>query len=1142
MDGVLDKSVFSNQDFNNPAKITLGNIVCGGQNFGGSMDEIRIWSLARSAADINEKMNCTLEGNETGLLAYYPTGSQDCGGCSEGTNTFIDKTANANHGAMQNGAYVSLSTANITDCPSCANGTISIATNPTNQSVSIGETASFNLLASGNNLSYQWYRSTNGGTDFSEIVGATEQAYSFTVTTNGQNGWQFKCFVSNGCDVQSSTAATLSLPCPTQTLSSITGPAAPCVDNYYTYFVTPNPNIVSWSWTFPADWSVTHSENMIFVKSGAASGTISVTGTDACGVQTAVQTAEVVPVVVSITTQPISQTVNEGTAVVFSTAVSNDGGTTTYLWQESSDGGATYSNIPGADAATYSIDPVTLSHDDRRFRCVVSNTCLRDTSTLATLKVNCSTTAPPTPAAISGGALICPNVSLTYSIAPVSGATSYLWALPSGWTGNSTSTSINAMSNGTGGLLKVKAVNACGISGEQTLPISINQAPCRRGVHFDGVDDHLTIGQNAQALSDDLTISFWIKPEFLTGEQTLIFNGREFIIGLSNNQVRYKHSDDCCGYDNTVDMVFAGNMEIGKWANIAITRATANRTLSFYLNGNFVQNQIYGDAFAQPGNNTTDLIFGAGKNGAWANFKGSLDEIKIWNAVRTVDELKQDMVCYPVGNEPNLKAYYDFETGQPYGDNLAVTSFPNLASTYGVASVQNMAMSGTASNIVSGDLPSFLFQDLDGDGFGGANVGCNYTGPSVTNSTDCDDQNSSINPNTIEICNGIDDDCSGIADDIPNVLASPNVPVPIPAGQTITSTLSVNSPTTSLLDLNVLHLNISHIWIADLTVKLKSPQGTEVTLLDAICGDQDDILINFDDESTANYSTIPCPPINNGTYKPLSPLSAFDGENPNGIWTLTVIDVYEDSGVLNTWSIRFPSTPITLYADSDGDGYGNAAVSIQACSTHAGYVSDTTDCDDSNSQVYPGATEVCNSYDDDCDGSIDEGLDSVWYADADGDGYGNASVSVQACTQPSAYVANSDDCDDNNNAINPNAEEVLNGLDDDCNGILDDTTVVSSIKHISGEKPENIRFTLLPNPADDVLHIIFTGNEVALGRIEIFNPIGQRILIQDIHFEPGKKDAFQIGHLPQGSYSLIFSRMDGARSSERFIIMRGSKR
>ena len=1143
VDGVLDRTVSSNQDFNNPAKITLGNIVCGGQNFGGSMDEIRIWNISRTANEIIEKMNCTLLGNEAGLLAYYPASSQDCGACSAGTNAFLDKTASENHGFMQNGANTSLSTVNLSDCPNCSNGAVLITTEPADQFVSIGGTATFTLIASGNNLSYQWYRSTNAGITFSEISGATTNEYRLTVNSSAQNGWQFKCYVSNGCDLKSSTPAALSLPCPAQTLSNVTGPVSPCVDNYYTYFVNPNPNIVTWNWTTPAGWLVTNFENMIFVKPAASAGTISVTGIDACGVSTALQTFSVVPVEVSILTQPISQTVNEGTAVQFSIAVANGGGTTTYLWQESSDDGASYSIIAGATTATYSIPNATLSYDDRIFRCIVSNACLTDTSETVTLVLNCTAAAPAIPAAISGASLICPNTSLTYSIASVAGATHYLWTLPSGWTGSSIGTNIAVTANGTGGILAVKAVNDCGSSDDQAIPISINPNPCRRAVHFDGVDDHLSIGQNGQALSGDMSISFWVKPDRLAGEQTLIFNGREFIISLSNGRIRYKHSDDCCGYDNTVDMIFPVNLEQGQWTHASITRETANRTVHFYLNGNFIQSQTYGGSTAQPGDNTTDMILGAGKNGAWANFKGTLDEIKIWTGVRTMDELKQDLVCIPTGNEPGLNAYFDFEAGQAFGDNMGVTNFSNLANSYGMASVQNLAMSGTASNVVSGDQPSFLYQDLDGDGFGGAIVGCNYTGSTVTNSADCDDQNSLVNPNAVEICNGMDEDCSGIADDLPNLIASTNVPVPIPEGQTITSILLINSPTTTLLDLNVLNLRISHIWIADLTVTLRSPQGTEITLLQSVCGDQDDMLLNFDDESVAGYGTFPCPPTNNGTYRPFSPLSAFDGENPNGTWTLTVIDVYEDAGVLHDWSIAFPSVPLTLYADLDGDGFGDPSSSLQACITELGYVSNADDCDDNNPSIHPGALEICNDLDDDCNGQVDDNAGPIWYVDADGDGYGNAPEFMQACLQPFGYVANSEDCDDGNSAVYPNATEIVNGLDDDCDGMIDDSTSVSTTEHIfdaSGHQyPKDIQFALRPNPADDMLRVVFSGDEWTVGRLEIFNPIGQCIQMQEIRVSAGSEVILRTDHFPQGNYFLIFRRADGVIVGERFVIFRG---
>lgn len=131
----------------------------------------------------------------------------------------------------------------------------------------------------------------------------------------------------------------------------------------------------------------------------------------------------------------------------------------------------------------------------------------------------------------------------------------------------------------------------------------------------------------------------------------------------------------------------------------------------------------------------------------------------------------------------------------------------------------------------------------------------------------------------------------------------------------------------------------------------------------------------------------------------------------------------------------------TYYLDADGDGYGSST-STQACSAPVGYVSITGDCNDSNNAVHPGATETCNSIDDDCDGSIDEGLLTTYYLDADGDGFGG-STSIQACFPTAGYVLISGDCNDNNNAVNPDAIEICNGIDDDCDGGIDNGLVLT---------------------------------------------------------------------------------------------------
>lgn len=132
--------------------------------------------------------------------------------------------------------------------------------------------------------------------------------------------------------------------------------------------------------------------------------------------------------------------------------------------------------------------------------------------------------------------------------------------------------------------------------------------------------------------------------------------------------------------------------------------------------------------------------------------------------------------------------------------------------------------------------------------------------------------------------------------------------VPVAIGTvpvTITSELDVTGVGT-ITDVNVLNLAGAHTWVEDLTFTLTSPGGTSVTLMSGPCGNFDDFDINFDDEAaSANF---PCPPNDGQTYQPANPLSAFDGENADGTWTLTVVDAFNgDGGSLNSWSLEFES-------------------------------------------------------------------------------------------------------------------------------------------------------------------------------------------------------------------------------------------
>jgi hypothetical protein len=112
---------------------------------------------------------------------------------------------------------------------------------------------------------------------------------------------------------------------------------------------------------------------------------------------------------------------------------------------------------------------------------------------------------------------------------------------------------------------------------------------------------------------------------------------------------------------------------------------------------------------------------------------------------------------------------------------------------------------------------------------------------------------------------------------------------------------------------------------------------------------------------------------------------------------------------------------LVFYKDMDGDGYTDGTTSV-GCSAPSGYVLSALlgDCNDEDNQINPGKTEICDGIDNNCNGQIDEGVLLVFYRDQDGDGYGYANNSTQACSQPAGYVSNSSDCDDNNANLHPN--------------------------------------------------------------------------------------------------------------------------
>ena len=221
----------------------------------------------------------------------------------------------------------------------------------------------------------------------------------------------------------------------------------------------------------------------------------------------------------------------------------------------------------------------------------------------------------------------------------------------------------------------------------------------------------------------------------------------------------------------------------------------------------------------------------------------------------------------------------------------------------------------------------------------------------------------------------------------------------------------------------------------------------------------------------------------------------------------------------------------TYYADSDGDGYGNPGSSIQTCSATlpTGYSSNNLDCNDANNGINPGISEVCDGVDNNCNGTIDENLTlNTYYADSDGDGYGNPVSSIQNCGHISGYVDNKDDCDDLNSLVYPFVNDIPgNAIDENCDGVDGYLSINNSL--------QAFHVKVFPNPAVNFIQL--SGNLFGICQVRIINIQGQIILDCSIKLQDLVN--LNVNDILPGSYMLEISHLDsGLKGLTKLLIIR----
>jgi hypothetical protein len=430
------------------------------------------------------------------------------------------------------------------------------------------------------------------------------------------------------------------------------------------------------------------------------------------------------------------------------------------------------------------------------------------------------------------------------------------------------------------------------------------------------------------------------------------------------------------------------------------------------------------------------------------------------------------------GTSINAKSWYKDADGDGYGDGkfpLSSCKPPkNYVSNKDDCNDKNKAVNPAADEVCDSvdnncdgqiDEPTakdakLFYKDDDGDSYGSpaklSKKSCIQLKGYVLNKLDCDDSNKDVSPKAVEVCDGSDNDCDGVVNE------------------------------SDALDAKTWYKDADGDLFGDDKISVQSCKNVKGYVLykgdcddsdndnypgaDEVCDDDDNDCDGKVDESDAKDTSFWYKDADNDSFGDLLH-SVKSCTAPKG-YVKNSADCDDKSKLIGPFAKEVcdnvdndcdgkvdesdATDAKTLYKDGDNDLYGNVDVSIKSCNPVKGYVSDKTDCNDKDVNVHPGGVELCDNIDNNCNGKVDEEAAKNivdWYKDADDDGFGNPKISQKSCKPIPGFVTNKTDCDDTDNDNRPNAKEVCDGEDNNCDGKIDESSAEdASVWYVDSDK------------------------------------------------------------------------------------------